>query len=181
VSKPSRFKERFAAIPVRVMESEAYRTLEHAPRSALLVLASQYLGVANGVQNLGRGVCRRYGLDHSNAHRSAKILEDRQLIIRTYKAKYTVSHARIPTMWALGWLDITHRNNDLLVYKEKTSNAWASWDPSKVHKPENRSGTKRSNRPNTVALDAAVAEQNCGIPATQAANTAALNANLLRI
>lgn len=122
-----RIKERFAHLPISVMQSEAWRTLPHGARTVLLVLAVQYSGTANGVQNLARATCRRYGLAHSRALKHAKTLEERGLIVRTYTAAYTTQRSRVPSQWALGWLDITHAGNHELRTIRRAVNAWREW------------------------------------------------------
>lgn len=135
--KLKRQEGRFAAIPVEVMTSEAWRTLPHGARSVLTVLAAQFNGAANGVQNLAREVCRKYGLDHSRALKATKILEARGLIVCTYRAKYTTARSRIPSQWAVAWRDITHRNNDLLAHVEKAPDHWRDWRPTKTQSGRN--------------------------------------------
>jgi hypothetical protein len=126
--KRARLEGRFAAIPAEVLESEAWRTLSHGARSALTVLAVQFSGVANGIQNLSRVTCRKYGLDHGRTHRDAvRQLEERGLVVRTFTAEYRKSRSRVPSQWALAWRDVTHRNNELLGRVEKAPADWRLW------------------------------------------------------
>lgn len=152
-----RQKDRFAMIPLAVLESEAWRTLPHLPRTVLLVLAAQYVGTSNGTQHLSRDICRRFGLEHSRALKAAKELEARGLIVLTYEAKYTPSRARVPKQWALGWRDITHRGNTLLTHVRRAPDDWREWDAPKVD-----SGRYARSGKKTAVLKTAEKIQNCG-------------------
>ncbi len=94
------------------------------------MLEVQFNGKANGIQNLSRAVCKRFGLDHSRALKHAKTLEVRGLIIRTYSAKYTAARSRIPSQWALGWRDVTHTNNRERGIILKAPDKWQQWTAS---------------------------------------------------
>lgn len=167
-AKCPRYTERFAAIPISVLQSEAWRTLPHAARTALTILAVQYNGTANGVQNLHRATCRRYGIEHSHAHRLTHVLEERGLIVNTYRAKYSTSKSRVASQWAVAWRDITHRNTFMLARVEKAPRQWANWHP-----PEKiQSGSMNRSDEGIAVENAAVISENCGSPATQGQNTA---------
>ncbi len=128
--KTKRLEGRFAATPIDVMQSPAWRTLPHGAQSVLQVLAVQYNGIANGVQNLQRATCKRYGLDHLRALKNAKMLEARGLIVKTYSAKYTASRSRVPSQWGLGWRDVTHSDNRERGTVLPAPNKWREWSPS---------------------------------------------------
>ncbi len=146
--KSKRLVGRFALTPIDVMQSDAWRTLPHGARSVLQALTVQFDGKANGIQNLCRATCKRYGLDHSRAHKHAKTLEVRGLIIRTYGAKYTVSRARIPSQWAIAWRDITHTDNRERGTILKAPDKWQQWST-----PIIQSGRfDRSNQKTAVVL-----------------------------
>lgn len=163
-----RLPGRFAAIPLDILGSEAWKTLPHAARTVLTILAAQYNGIENGVQNLHRATCRRYGIEHSHTHRMTHVLEERGLIVNTYRARYSTSKARVASQWALGWRDITHRNNSELGRVEKAPNKWVDWHPSE----KIPSGSMNRSDEGTAVENAAVVSENCGSPATQGRNTA---------
>lgn len=177
--KRARNAERFAAIPREVMESDAWRTLPHGARTTLLILAAQYAGVANGVQCLSRKICETFGIEHSNAHRSAKLLKERGLIVETYTAKYTASRARIPTMYALAWRDVSHRGNDVLARAERAPDGWRIWRPP-TQSVFQSGRNDRSRRVNAVE-SAARESQNCGRNPSEARKTAVESTNPLRL
>ena len=174
--KAKRLEGRFAAIPLEVMQSPAWRSLPHGARSVLQVLAVQYNGHANGVQNLARATCRRYGLAHSRALKHAQTLEDRGLIVKTYTAKYTASRSRIPSQWAIGWRDITHADNHELGTIRKAKNEWVIWRPANF-----QSGRNGRNKSKTAANLSAIPFSYCGRYETEIQFTAAETSNLLRV
>ncbi|MDD3762405.1 MAG: hypothetical protein PHP86_03830 [Nevskiales bacterium] len=180
--KLRRHEGRFAAIPVEVMTSEAWRTLPHGARSVLTVLAAQFNGIANGVQNLSRETCRRYGLDHSRALKATKGLEERGLIVCTYRARYTKSRARIPSQWAVTWRNITHRNNDILPRSEKAPDLWREWRPTKKQSGQNdrsdsmRAGEMTAEEMRDCGHSALRNPKNCGRIAQPSKNLGALPA-----
>jgi hypothetical protein len=123
----SRLGERFAAIPLEVLQSAAYRSLRHSARSTLLALAAQFRGQNNGSQALPRDVCRRFGLDYHQAHRDVRVLEERGLVKRTYDRRYWSSKSRTPVQWGLAWRPITHSGNEPLDRPVPAPNEWVKW------------------------------------------------------
>lgn len=153
----TRHSERFAAVPLTVMQSLAVTTLPHAARSVLFVLAAQFAGTANGVQNLCRATCKRYGLSHSRALKYAKLLEEHGLVVCTYRARYSAARSRVPSQWALAWRPITHAGNQELGVIRPPPNGWQDWTPEKILSGQSdRSSGKTADNPT------AVAESNCG-------------------
>lgn len=125
--------DRFARLPVVVLQSEAWRTLNHSARSTLTMLAAQYHGqladgtIVNGVSSITRKICTEFGIAHDSVHRNAAELERRGLIVRTYRAKYrsaAPAKSRLASEFALGWLPITHRHRNLLDRPEPAPNGW---------------------------------------------------------
>jgi len=174
--KTKRLEGRFAATPLDVMQSSAWTTLLHGARSTLQVLEVQFNGKANGVQNLQRATCERYGLDHSRALKHAKTLEARGLIVKTYAATYTASRARIPSQWAIGWHDITHTDNRERGTILKAPNGWREWAP-----PIIQSGRYDRSRLKTAGVLTAELVRYCGRFDTLTAITAVVTPNLLRV
>ncbi len=174
--KSKRLEGRFAMTPIDVMQSPAWTTLPHGAQSVLQVLAVQYNGIANGVQNLQRVTCKRYGLDHSRALKHAKTLEARGLIIKTHTARYTAARSRVPSQWAIGWRDVTHSENRERRTILKAPNRWRQWST-----PIIQSGRfDRSKRKTAVVLTAELVRY-CGRFDTQWTKTAVVLTNLLRV
>lgn len=168
-----KFGGHFALIPEEVMASEAWRTLTHSQRTTLTVLAVQYHGEHNGVQVLTRKLCQKYGINHSQATRDAKVLVARGLVEKVYQARYKAGpQRRVPSLYALGWHKITHRNNWPLERPEDAPNLWAEWTSGEI--PSLRS-TQQS-----ASHSAAVSDPNCCVLRTEPPKTAAQSANLLR-
>lgn len=128
--------DRFARLPVAVLQSEAWRTLKHSARSTLTVLAAQFHGqlhdgtIVNGVSVITRKLCAEFGIVHDSATRDAGELERRGLIVRTFRSKYRGAAPqahRLASEYALGWLPVTHRNRDLLDRPEPAPNGWEKW------------------------------------------------------
>lgn len=132
--------ERFARLPLAVLQSPAWMTLAHAARTTLTVLAAQFISMpdgspANGHQKLTREVCRRFGLDHSHALAAAAELERRGLITRTHRPHYRGAVHRWPSSWALAWLPVTHRDHTVLDDKERAPDGWREWEAAQPEPP----------------------------------------------
>lgn len=121
--------EHFARIPVSLLESEAVVTLNHAAFRVLVILASQFRGRCNGNLALTERFARPHGFrGRDTLYRSLRELESRGLIVctrRGMKIKNSFS------LYALGWLEITHRNGRPLDRSEPPNNsAWLNWRKS---------------------------------------------------
>lgn len=116
--------QRFAQTPLEVMESLAWRTLNHSARSTLQVLAVQFAGKHNGIQRLTADVCARFGLNYDQGKRDVAELERRGLALMTCIGG---RRPRPPAQYAIGWRQITHRHNELLDRPEPAPNRWAKW------------------------------------------------------
>ena len=121
--------ERFARIPVSVLESEACTTLNHAAFKVLALIAAQWIGHNNGALALTESFARQYGFKGRNTlYRSLKELEARGLLVctrRGYKSK------TIFTLYALGWEDINNRDGQPLIRPEPRNNSrWTTWRAS---------------------------------------------------
>jgi hypothetical protein len=116
----------FAQIPLEVLESDAHKTLNYSARAVLVCLASQFNGVANGVQRLTPNVCETHGLSYSQAKRDTYELQRRGLIEIVNQGG---RHPAPPSMYALAWRGITHRDNTLLDRAEPAPNKWVTWKP----------------------------------------------------
>jgi hypothetical protein len=120
--------ERFAKIPVSVLESIAVTTLNHAAFRILTILAAGYWGGNNGALALTPAYARRYGLtSRQTIYDSLKELEARGLIECTRRG---MKVKNIFTLYALGWMPINNRNGLPLQRSESAPNAWIKWRDS---------------------------------------------------
>ena len=157
----------FALIPDEVLRSEAWRTLNHSPRSTLVVVAAQFHGGRNGCLLLTPTVCKNYGLDYCQALRDVRVLEEQGLIEKTCQGG---RRPQPPSQYALQWRRITHRNNGPLDRKEAAPNGWATWTPENL--------TQRSAQPDT-AHSAVSGPRNTALSADAPPLNTALSADLL--
>ncbi len=120
--------ERFAGIPVSVLESEAVTTLEHAAFRVLVILASQYWGRNNGTLALTEHFARPHGFrGRDTLYRSLRELEKRGLIVCTRRG---MKMKKSFTLYALGWRDIDNREGKPLDTPEPRNNLrWLNWRP----------------------------------------------------
>jgi hypothetical protein len=118
--------ERFALIPVSVLESGAVKSLAHAAFRVLAILAAQYWGRNNGTLALTEAYARRYGFNgRDTIYRSLRELEKRGLIICTRRG---MKQKNVFSLYALGWQDIDSRDGKPLAKPEPRNNArWLEW------------------------------------------------------
>jgi hypothetical protein len=94
----------FAMIPTDVLLSPAWRTLPHAARTVLTVLAAQYSGRYNGSVTLTQRTAREYGITTPRTlYAALRELVARGLVVQTRPG------TRLPprsAMYALGWRPI---------------------------------------------------------------------------
>jgi hypothetical protein len=134
-------KERFARIPVSVLESEACTTLNHAAFKVLVILASQYWGGNNGALALTESRARKYGLKgRDTLYRSLRELEARGLIVctrRGFKSK------KVFTLFALGWEPINNRDGQPVEVPQPANNArWLGWRSTVPTTGSDQAGSK---------------------------------------
>jgi hypothetical protein len=127
----ARLKERsiehFAAIPVSVMVSTAYRTLPARFKEVLWLLAAQYRGNNNGDLALTRKQARHFGLNNERTRtHGLRELEARGLIIKTRQGGISYG-GRQPTLWALSWKPVNSRDGKELQLVSRPSNDWKQW------------------------------------------------------
>lgn len=132
--KSNRSPERFARIPVSVLESPAATSLNYAAFKVLVILASQWHGGNNGTLALTEFYARRFGFSgRDTLYRSLRELESRGLIVCTRRG---MKMKKQFTLWALGWESITHREGKPLDVPEPNNNSrWLNWQPP-APKPE---------------------------------------------
>ena len=126
-----RLKERsvdtFAAIPVSVMVSDAYKTLPARFKEVLWLLAAQYRGNDNVDLALTRKQALYFGLrnERTRTH-GLRELESRQLIIKTRQGGISYG-GRQPTLWALSWKPVNYRDGEELQLVSMPRNDWKQW------------------------------------------------------
>jgi len=119
--------ERFAKIPVSVLESTAVTTINHAAYRIMTILAAGYWGGNNGALALTPSFARRYGLtSRQTIYDSLKELEARGLIECTRRG---MKMKNVFTLYALGWVPINIRNGMPLERAERAPNEWIKWRP----------------------------------------------------
>lgn len=115
--------ERFARLPVRVLEHVAVTTLSHAAFRVLVLLAASYNGHNNGALGLTaeQAVAAGIGSRHTFYGAIAE-LQERRLIVRTHPASRVPPR---PTMWAITWLAID--DTDYSAASSIPSHAYREW------------------------------------------------------
>src|SRR5665213_722622 len=82
----------------------------------------------NGTQAVTDSYARRYGLNsRDTVYSSLKILKERGLIVQTREGWRNKSHF---SLYAVGWLPITHRDGKPLDSPEPAPNGWRTWQPA---------------------------------------------------
>lgn len=120
--KRRRSAETFAAVSVKVMRSEAYRTLRSTYKAVLLALAAQYRGFNNGDLALTRLMARNLGVTSEQARsHGLRELSRRGLIEKTYQGGMRPLG---PTLWALTWQRVNYRDGKQLKRPETAPNTW---------------------------------------------------------
>ena len=123
-------KERHAQLPIRVMVSEAYRTLGYFERYVLVALCAEYTGHNNGSLALTNVQAdEKYGIKGKRRfYQAINELESRRLIRCTYRGKlrqFDDKHS--PSRYALSF----RPQNENAVYKVKAEsqprNSFEHW------------------------------------------------------
>ena len=127
--------ERFARMTDSLMQHPSVTTLDHAAFRVLTILTigarSPGLGRHdrgyNGCQAVTDSHAKKYGLrSRDTVYRSLRKLTERGLIVKTREGHRNKSHF---TLYAVGWLPITHRNGMPLNQPERAPNEWVKWQP----------------------------------------------------
>jgi len=119
--------EHFAAVPVSVMTSSAFRTLPAGAKVVLFALAAQYRGTNNGDLALTRKQALHFGLNNERTRtRSLRDLEARRLIVKTRQGGISYG-GKQPTLWALAWRPIDCRDGRELAAVALPPNGWKQW------------------------------------------------------
>jgi hypothetical protein len=118
--------DRFAMIPLSVMQCEAATTIGHAAFRILAILATQYTGHNNGTLALTERFARSFGFrGRDTIYRSLRELESRNLIVCTRRG---IRVKNVFTLYALGWRDIDFREGKRLETPEPCKKSlWLNW------------------------------------------------------
>lgn len=151
-----RHKGFFAALPVELMEHDAYRTLGYFERCVLVALAAEYRGGNNGGLALTYAQARdRYGLRSKNRFYDAlKELEWRGLIRRTWAARLR-QYSDGPSRYLIEWQEIDELPQYNCLGGPATEN-WTRWTPDRPRHPRKPTKKKKplpthgDSKPSTV-------------------------------
>jgi hypothetical protein len=125
MSSVSRFKsgERFGAIPVEVMESDAWGWLPQFARLALLGLAAGYSGNNNGGIDFTDSRARELHMNKTDKNLGLRLACHAGIIKKTVKERRR-SGRGIPAKYALTWKPLDHFECFNFCATTKASNDW---------------------------------------------------------
>lgn len=126
-----RYNERFAALPLSVMLSTAFRTMRPAHQRVVWILAALYDGRNNGDLALTRGTAKHFGMTTERDRCSGLAeAEKRGLIVRTsVNAGLSYGVTKTPTTWALTWRTLNVFEGEKIDGGRRASNAWQNYVP----------------------------------------------------
>ncbi len=116
--------ERFARLPVTVLEHISVATLSHAEFRVLVILAAQFNGYNNGALGLSKTQAARQNISNKTLYRALHTLETRRLIERTYHSSRVPPR---PTMFALTWIAVD--DTDWSKATRVAARTFADWKP----------------------------------------------------
>jgi hypothetical protein len=162
--------ERFARMTQTLLEHPSVTSLSHAAFRVLTVLAvgayAPGLDVAgnNGTQAMTASHAKRYGFNsHDTLSRALKALLERGLIVKT---RAGCRNKRGFSLYAMGWLPITHRDGKPLDSAEKAPDRWKQWPRCEDLPPDHRErltpvggqqpDSRRDFRPDHVGLESEI-------------------------
>ncbi len=136
--------DRFAMLPVKILEHVAVTTLSHATFRIMALLTAQYHGHNNGALGITRNQARENGIgsDHT-MYDALRTLEERGLIEQTYPASRVPPR---PTMYALTWVSV-----DDTSWSQSTripAHSYREWQPSRKPKLKVVNGNQNNARQN---------------------------------
>ncbi len=125
----NRSTETFAQIPLRVMASEAFRTLRSTHKVVLFLVAAQYRGTNNGDLALTRSMARELGVtsEETRSH-GLRELAERGLIVKSYQGGMRPFG---PTRWALTWKSIDYLDRRKLEHRRGAPDTWKKYSAKK--------------------------------------------------
>jgi hypothetical protein len=135
--KRSPDRDRFARIPVEVMQSPALMTAPHAAFRVLAILVAGNIKERNGTFACSDSYAATFGMTSKETlQRSLNKLQERGLVVRTRPG---MKLRRWPSLWAVTWWPIYYRDGQPLDRPEDPTHAYARWKPTekKLH-PDSR-------------------------------------------
>lgn len=160
--------EIFAQIPVKVLISDAFRTLRPRYQMVLIAMAAQYRGNNNGDIAFTRKIAQHYGITSETTRcRGLKLLAERGLIVKTHSGG---KKPMKPTLWALGWRQIEYSSGEKRQVVKPPPNEWQEWEnkstaphvevatapPCGAVNPDNGTTRRSGSNPSTAPP--------CGVP-----------------
>lgn len=133
----SRERDRFARIPVDVMQSAALMTAPHAAFRVLAILVAGNPKERNGTFACSDSYAATFGITSKETlHRAMDELQERGLIVKTRQG---MKLRRWPSLWAVTWWPIFNRDGQPLDRPEEPTHAYTRWTPTekKLH-PDGR-------------------------------------------
>lgn len=109
--------EHFAALPVEIMDSDAFRWLPSFGVRVLVALAAQYRGINNGGLELTLKKAARFGIKRTELYAGLKLLAFVGLIKKTVEERKS-SGKGVPAKYALTWRPV----NGFLAYNIVATN-----------------------------------------------------------
>ena len=151
MSRNRRRAERFAQIPLEVLESEACRWLPDFAVRVLLAMAAQYNGFNNGGLELGTKVGRTFAIGEQALHAGIGLLLAAGLVQRTVEARRR-SGKGSPARYALTWRQLGDFPQFNIVPTAIASNEWRRFvppfpPPATVHSAMVALGHRRKPQP----------------------------------
>ena len=121
-------RDRFARIPVEVMQSPALMTAPHAAFRVLAILVAGNIKERNGTFACSDSYVATFGITSKDTlHRSLGELQERGLIVRTRRG---MKMRRWPSLWAVTWWPIYNRDGQPLDRPEDPTHAYLKWKPT---------------------------------------------------
>lgn len=119
--------ERFAKLPIDLLKAPAVTTLPHAAFRVLCIFAAGYNGANNGTLACTDVWMRQFGIvSRDTTYSSIAALLDRGLIEVTRSG---IKHRKMPTLYAITWQPLHHRNGQLLGRFTPATHAYKQWSP----------------------------------------------------
>lgn len=132
--RSTRAKERFGAIPRRLLRCPEFHSLSMSARYCLLCLAAEYNGHNNGNLTFTEADGRRYGIGHPRTRTHA--LRDLRAAGFIVKCHQGGKRPLGPTRWALVWREVNFLNNEKL--ERPTKAPECSEDHQYIGRAENK-------------------------------------------
>jgi hypothetical protein len=137
--------ERYAHIPVEVLEHVSCATLPHAAFKVLVMVAAGYNGHNNGTQACTESWMRKFGITGTDtARRSLKLLVERGLIEITRPG---MKMRKIPTLYAVTWRCVDNRDGWPIEKPAPPSHKYAKWDGGYEWNVERRKWVRKISHP----------------------------------